>query len=252
MTPEPAAGSGAPPAGAPPAGPLLIAHRGAPRERPENTLPSFLRALELGAWGIELDVHGSVDGTVIVHHDEVPRARAPSGALAGRRIDSLTFDELQGFSVGGVALIPTLAEVLAVVKGRAALFIEIKGRAIEEAVVAVIRESIAPEQCAVHSFDHEAVRRARECAPELRCGILFDRAPADLAATMRSTGALDVWQQWELVDAELVERVHAHGGRVIPWTVNRPAVARSLAGLGVDCICTDLLPDIRQALGEVA
>src|SRR5581483_5347881 len=96
--------------------PFLVAHRGAPRERPENTLPSFLRALELGAEGIELDVHGTCDGVVVVHHDPVPRAIAPSGRLAGRRIDALTFDELQGFSVRGVALIPTLAEALAVVR----------------------------------------------------------------------------------------------------------------------------------------
>ena len=66
---------------------MLIGHRGAPRERPENTLPSFLRALELQADGIELDVHCTKDRVVVVHHDEIPRATPPSGQLAGRRID---------------------------------------------------------------------------------------------------------------------------------------------------------------------
>ncbi len=254
MTPERAseAAEGAGEAGAPAARPLLIAHRGAPRERPENTLPSFLRALELGADGIELDVHRSSDGVIVVHHDEVPRAVAPSGKLAGRRIDSLTFDELQGFAVGGSALIPTLGEVLAVVKGRALLFIELKGAGTEEAVVRAIRASVAPERCAVHSFDHAAVRRVQELAPEIRCGILFDRAPVELAASMRESGALDVWPQWALVDAALVETVHAAGGRVIPWTVNRPDASRSLATLGVDGICTDLVPEIRSALESMA
>jgi glycerophosphoryl diester phosphodiesterase len=250
VTPEPAAGAaaGEREAGAPAAHPRLFAHRGAPRERPENTLPSFLRALELGADGIELDVHRSSDGVLVVHHDEVPRAIAPSGKLSGRRIDSLTFDELQGFAVGGSALIPTLNEVLAVVKGRALLFIELKGAGTEEGVVEAIRGSAAPGRCAVHSFDHAAVRRVHEMAPEIRCGILFDRAQADLAATMRETGALDVWPQWALVDAALVETVHAAGGRVIPWTVNRADAARSLVALGVDAICTDVLPDVRAAL----
>jgi len=228
--------------------PLLIAHRGAPRERPENTLPSFLRALELGADGIELDVHRSRDGILVVHHDEVPRAIAPSGRLAGRRIDALTFDELQGFAVGGSALIPTLDEVLALVKGRALLFIEMKGAGVEEDVVKAILASAAPERCAVHGFDHAAVRRVHEMAPGIRCGILFDRAPLDAAAAMRESGALDVWPQWALVDAPLVDAVHAAGGRVIPWTVNRAEAARTLAGLGVDGICTDVLPTVREAL----
>jgi glycerophosphoryl diester phosphodiesterase len=248
VTPDPALQPRAESAGAAPSNPLLIAHRGASRERPENTLPAFLRALELGARAIELDVHGSRDGMLIVHHDEVPRATAPTGALAGRRIDSLTFDELQGFSVGSIALIPTLSEVLAVVKGRARIFIEIKGTGIEALVVRVIRESCAPDQCAVHSFDHDAIRRVRELAPELRRGILFDRVPDDVVGAMRSTGALDVWQQWDLVDPALVKAVHGAGGHVIPWTVNRPEAARALAVLGVDAICTDRLPEIRKAL----
>ena len=236
----------------PAARPLLIAHRGAPRERPENTLPSFLRALELGAEGIELDVHGTRDDVVIVHHDEVPRATAPSGALAGRRIDRLTFDELQGFSIRGVALIPTLAETLAVVKGRAEVFIEIKAPGIEAAVVDVIRASPAPERCAVHSFQLESVRRVRELAPEIRGGILFDRPVADVTALMREVDAVDVWPQWELIDAELVAAVHAAGGRVIAWTVNRPERAITLAAIGVDGLCTDTLPQIRAALAVPA
>ncbi|HET7621499.1 MAG TPA: glycerophosphodiester phosphodiesterase [Gemmatimonadaceae bacterium] len=252
MTPEPAIGAaaGEREANEPAARPLLIAHRGAPRERPENTLPSFLRALELGADGIELDVHRSRDGVLVVHHDEVPRAVAPSGRFAGRRIDALTFDELQGFAVGGSALIPTLDEVLAAVKGRARVFIELKGAGTEEGAVKAIRASVAPERCAVHSFDHAAVRRVHEAAPEIRCGILFDRAPVDVAASMRESGATDVWPQWALVDAPLVDAVHAAGGRVIPWTVNRADAARSLAALGVDALCTDLLPEIRDALGR--
>lgn len=240
-----ATGAGAPRGGSRPA---LIAHRGAPRERPENTLPAFLRALELGADGIELDVHCTSDGVVVVHHDEVPRATAPSGALAGRRIDALTFDELQGFSVRGTALIPTLEEVLATVRGRADVFIELKGSAIERGVVEVIRASPAPGRCAVHSFDHAAVALVRELAPEIRGGILFDRAIPDVTAAMRIAGALDAWPQWALVDAPMVDAVHAAGGRVIPWTVNRPERARELAALGVDALCTDVIPVVRAAL----
>jgi glycerophosphoryl diester phosphodiesterase len=228
--------------------PILIGHRGAPRERPENTLPSFLRALEQQADGIELDVHCTKDRVVVVHHDEIPRATPPSGRLAGMRIDALTFDELQGFSVRGLALISTLAEALAVIKGRADVFIELKGAGIEREVVDVIRASIAPARCAVHSFDHAQVARARALAPEIRGGILFDRPVADPAAAMRASNALDVWPSREHVSEELVRAVHDAGGRVIPWTVNDASQAVALAALGVDGLCTDFLPALRTAL----
>lgn len=228
--------------------PMLIGHRGAPRERPENTLPSFLRALELQADGIELDVHCTKDRVVVVHHDEVPRATPPSGKLAGMRIDALTFDELQGFSVRGLALISTLEEALAVIKGRADVFIELKGEAIEREVVCVIGASIAPDRCAVHSFDHAQVARARALAPELRGGILFDRRIDDAAASMRAADALDVWPSHEHIDAALVSAVHEAGGRVIAWTVNKPAQAVGLVALGVDGLCTDFIPVLRAAL----
>lgn len=226
---------------------MLIGHRGAPRERPENTLPSFLRALELQADGIELDVHCTLDRVVVVHHDEIPRATPPSGRLAGKRIDALTFDELQGFSVRGLALISTLAEALAVIRGRAEVFVELKGAAIEREVVGVIRASIAPERCAVHSFDHAQVARARLLAPDIRGGILFDRAVSDPAAAMRASNALDVWPSREHVTEMLVREVHDNGGRVIPWTVNDGGQAVALAALGVDGLCTDFLSVLRAA-----
>lgn len=228
--------------------PKLIGHRGAPRERPENTLPSFLRALELQADGIELDVHCTIDRVVVVHHDEIPRATPPSGRLAGMRIDALTFDELQGFSVRGLALISTLAEALAVIKGRADVFVELKGAGVEREVIDVIRASIAPERCAVHSFDHAQVARARALAPEIRGGILFDRPIADVLSAMRAADALDVWPSREHVTEALVREVHDAGGRVIPWTVNDGAQARALADVGVDGLCTDFLPVLRSAL----
>ena len=229
--------------------PKLIAHRGISRERPENTLPAFLRALELGADGIELDVHCTKDRVVIVHHDDIPRALAPSKALAGKRIDALTWDELQGFSVEGTALIPTLAEVLAALRGRLDVFVELKGHGIEGPVLDVIHQSPAPARCAVHSFDHEAIRRCRSVAAGLRGGILFETAPVDVVAAMRYADARDVWPREDLIDVALVDAVHGAGGRVLAWTVDVPERAKALAAIGVDALCTNALPQLKLAFG---
>jgi glycerophosphoryl diester phosphodiesterase len=230
--------------------PRLVAHRGISRERPENTLPAFLRALELGADGIELDVHCTKDRVVVVHHDEVPRATAPDRALAGKRIDELTWDQLQGFAVDGAALIPALTEVLAALRGRLDVFVELKGQAIEGPVLDVIRRSPAPARCAVHSFDHEAIRRIRAMAPGLRAGVLFDAAPPDVVAAMRYADARDVWPREDLIDAAMVEAVHGAGGRVLAWTVNVPERAKALAALRVDALCTDALVQLQQAFAR--
>jgi glycerophosphoryl diester phosphodiesterase len=220
--------------------PARIAHRGAPREYPENTLPSFARAIELGADGIELDVHATRDGVVVVHHDPVPRATATNTKVERRAIADLTYDQLRTFSVAPGIGIPTLTEVLSLVGGATTVYVEIKGSGIERQVIDVIRESGA--QCALHSFDHAAVARAKTLAPEIRRGLLFSRRTPDPAAWMGEAGALDAWPEWPLVDQEFVKSVRRIGGSVIAWTVNDAAAARHLASLGVDGLCTD---DIR-------
>lgn len=212
-----------------------IAHRGAKRELPENTLAAFARAFERGADGIELDVHATFDGVVVVHHD--PSVRS---GLQTIEIASTTWSDLSGIKRGPQSEIPRLTDVLAAAPAHSTAYVEIKGRKIERRVADVIRASGA--RCAVHSFDHDAIAVMRDIAPEIPRGILFERDTADVLDVMSRTGARDVWPQWKLVDGALVDAVHNAGGRVIVWTVNDAALARRLADLGVDGLCGD---DIR-------
>jgi glycerophosphoryl diester phosphodiesterase len=217
-----------------------IGHRGAPREFPENTLPSFSRAIELGADGIELDVHVTADGVAVVHHDSDV---ATWNGRAKRPIVSMTAKQLSEVELAPGVFVPTLEQVVSLASAKAFVYVELKGRDTEASAIAVILASRA--RCAVHSFDHATIARAAEIAPQLRRGILFDAYPVDVARSMRSASALDVWPQWELIDQPLVERVHDAGGRVIAWTVNSTADAERLIALGVDGLCGDdvrLLP----------
>jgi glycerophosphoryl diester phosphodiesterase len=231
--------------------PELIGHRGAPRERPENTLASFLRALDLGADAVELDVHATRDGVVIVHHDFVPRADTTIPALRERPIAELTAEELATFRVSGEP-IPALGDVLEAIARRATVYVEIKGRGIERLVIATIARAAPAGRVPVHSFDHRTVVRAREIEPRIASGILLVSYLIEPAQTLQAAGARDYWQEWSMIDEELVQSVHGAQGRVIAWTVNEPEVARRLASMGVDGICTDVLQIIGPALASMA
>jgi glycerophosphoryl diester phosphodiesterase len=200
-----------------------------PRLSRENTLPSFALALEHGAEGLELDVHATSDGEVVVHHDPT----LPDGTP----IADLTRSQLDVYEPAPGVRVPSLSELCAAVADQAVLFVEIKGAGIEGSVAAVLANYTG--RAAAHSFDHAMIARLHALAPELRLGILFDDSISGLADAMAATGALDVWPHYSLVSPSVVEAVHAAGGRVIPWTVNDPGVAERLAAQGVDGLCGD-------------
>ena len=200
-----------------------------PRRERENTLPSFSAALSAGADGIELDVHATADGVVVVHHD--------AQVEGGVSIAKSSWRDLRRVANDARLEIPTLASVCELVGERAELFVEIKGAEIERHVVAVLRGHRGPS--AIHSFDHEAIARLARLDGTLRLGLLFEERVPDVAAMLAAHGARDAWPHYSVVDRPLLESAHGAGGRVIAWTVNdRRDIAR-LAALGVDGLCTD-------------
>lgn len=209
-----------------------VAHRGSPRERLENTLPSFLLALDHGADAIELDVHVTADGVPVVHHDAV---------ADGSEIANGSWTALRGVDLGMGEHVPALEDVLTAVGDRATVYIELKGTGVERAVLDVARRH--GRRYAVHSFDHQAIARASVLAPDVPRGVLLDRgtegAPGALVAAVRSCSARDVWPHWSLVTPELMVAASEAGARVIAWTVNSPETASRLLSLGVEGLCTD-------------
>lgn len=224
--------------------PAIIGHRGAPRDHPENTLAAFLRALELGATGVELDVHVTGDGVVVVHHDFAVAAVGTSGERL--RIERSPLDDVLAAGTAAGVSIPTLGEVLEMVDGRATVYVELKGAGTDAAVADLLRGR--ESWTAVHSFDHRAARRARSLLPGLRTGVLLQSYLVDTAAALHAAEATDLWQWYEYVDQQLVDDVHRAGGRVIAWTVNEVSTARALASMGVDGLCTDVPGVLHQAI----
>ena len=212
-----------------------IGHRGAKRELPENTLAAFERAFVRGANAIELDVHATADGVLVVHHDPVLGHTA--GPVAGRAISSLTDRDVTAVELAAGITVPTLASVLAATPPDRRVYVEIKGEKIEGLVAELVRGS--QRDCAVHSFDHDAIARLREIAPDIPRGILFEDRGVDMEGAVRRTGARDVWPNFRLIDQPMVDRIHALGCRAIAWTVNSAEVAADLMALGVDGLCGD-------------
>lgn len=223
--------------------PSIIAHRGASGYEYENSRAAFRRAVMLDADGIELDVHATRDGAIVVHHD---------ADIAGAGcIGQLTLAEIRQFRLRNGEPVPLLGEVLNLV-GERDVWIEVKSlpEGYDEQLFSVMDCGPAPDRYAVHSFDHRIVRRLGEARPGLSRGILLSAYLDDPVAAMRAVGARTLWQEWLQVDRDLVDKVHAIDGTLIAWTVNEIGDLERLARLGVDGLCGNYPDRIRVALAS--
>jgi glycerophosphoryl diester phosphodiesterase len=221
--------------------PLVIAHRGDSAHRPENTLASFASALELGAELVELDVQLTSDGSVVVIHDETlertTTGRGPVSAHTLAEIRALSAGYAQRFGAAFAGeRVPTLAEVLGLLRGRARALIEIKHEAVTEsedgiearAVAEVLRADQAAE-VAFLSFSKKALVRCRRLAPEVPRGHIFYRVTAEEVLEGAAEAATDlVMPEKGMLTPELVARLQAAGLRVATWVVDDPEELRAL------------------------
>ncbi|MFA5891402.1 MAG: glycerophosphodiester phosphodiesterase [Actinomycetota bacterium] len=229
---------------------IVIAHRGASLTAPENTLPAFEQALDVGADGIEFDVRVTADGRlVVIHDDNLERITGDS-----TRIADMTFDEVRRADVGrrrewGARLqVPCVEEVIELASGRARLFIELKAswRDGEFRSAAPAAEAILPLVAGVpgvtlSSFDPLAVAAVRALAPEIPTGIgCAEALPLDWCLqTAVSGGHEECHVSNGAVEVGFIRRAHDAGRRVLVWTVNEPSRLRELRDIGVDGVFTD-------------
>jgi glycerophosphoryl diester phosphodiesterase len=210
---------------------LVLAHRGANRLAPENTLPAMARAVDLGADGVELDVHRTADGALVVRHD----AETPDGPIG-----ELTHDAL----VASFPHVPTLTDVLDVCRGTL-VNLEIKDpdpRA-TDAVVALLADR-RDDQVLVSAFDWAVLDRVRELSSHLPTGLLSFGVPPDEVLVTAVVGGHtavhpDVWTLLSIDVGAFVARAHDQGVQVNTWTVNDAEQVAQLRDAGVDTVITD-------------
>lgn len=248
------------------AAPLFAAHRGGGLLWPENSLLAFRNALALGADYLEMDVHLTRDGEVVVIHDPtLDRTTTGTGPVRERTLAELGTLRLKD-PTGAVTeeRIPTLDQVVALaVAGRRQILLEIKTDeqrrrypGIEEKVFAVLdRHRFAPS-AVVMGFEADTWRRVRQLRPEARAGALY--SPRTLPATglepelqsLHQAGVAFVGLGQALVSPDAVAAARRAGLTLGVWTVNeREAIARFI-GQGVGVVITDR-PDLaRELLGR--
>ncbi len=251
--------------------PVNLAHRGASARAPENTLEAFRLAVEAGAGGLELDVHVTRDGEVVVIHDaSVDRTTDGSGAVAEMELEEIQrLDAGYRFSPDGGrtfpyrgrgVTIPTLAEVYASFpEARVNADIKKAQSGAEEAVLRVIRSAGAEERTLIASTEHPVVRRFRRisrghiatAASRREIAAFYVLSRARLGALARPVyDALQVPVEHrgiELVTPRFLRAARSTGVRVDVWTINDAAQMRWLLDLGVSGIMTDH-PEVLAAL----
>jgi glycerophosphoryl diester phosphodiesterase len=242
--------------------PLILAHRGASTLAPENTLAAFELAIRQQADGIELDVHLSADGIVVVTHDEdCRRVTGESG-----KVGEMTLSELKSRNFSwnrpeaGFTSLPTLEEVFDLLRTTGLMInIELKNsevdyNGLEETVLRLSVSYGMQERILLSSFNHrsiaDACRMIREHRLPIRCGLLYSHRLARPWELARQIGAAAIHPRHVLADhPDYVEKAHLACILVHPWTVDSEDDLEKFMRLGVDAIITNV-PDLALKVRE--
>jgi glycerophosphoryl diester phosphodiesterase len=219
---------------------IKVAHRGASGYAPENTLASFKKALELGVDGIELDVHLSKDGKVVVLHDPLLLRTTKKFDFVSKK----SLQELQKLDAGCGEKIPTLQEVLDLVNKKVFVNIELKGKGTAQAVAVIIENYVSKKKWKydnffVSSFNHKELKIFKKLLPQVKVGALIIGFFINYDKYIKEFDAYSINIWYRLVRKSVVDKVHKHGLKVFAYTVNNENEIKKMKELGVDGIISN-------------
>ena len=240
----------------------IWAHRGAggwdKQYAPENTMPAFEKAIEMGADGIELDVQFSKDGEIVICHDEtIERTSNGEGPVR-----AYTLQELKQFNFCsvhpefGFVEIPTLKEVLEFMKTKDFdLNIELKTSnydypGLEEVTAKIVREYGLSDRVIYSSFGMASLRKLRQVDKEAKIAILCG-TDFVLHEDIRELNAMAIHPWEQLVTNDKVKKWHEWGVKVNTWTVDNPQRMKEILTMDVDAMITDCPDNGRRVASEM-
>lgn len=217
---------------------ISIGHRGAMGHEPENTILSVVRALELGAAWVEVDVFPVEGELVVIHDDRLERTTNGEGYVVEQ-----TLDYLRSLDAGKGQKIPTLQEVFDAVDRRAGVNIEMPCFGAAPGVAEFVARQLARgwdhERIIVSSFNHHELREVKTLDPDIRIGALVVGVPIGYARFARELGAFSIHPYLQYLNEAFVADARARGLKVFPFTVNHPDDIEKMRALGVDGVFTD-------------
>lgn len=228
---------------------LNIAHRGASGHLPENTLPAFRLAMKQKADMIELDVHQTSDSHIIVLHDEYLK----TGILAKKFIREMALKEVRKINKN----IPTLKQVLKLVKGKIRLNIEIKHGSgyytdIERNVYSLLKKDRSLSNTIISSFDIGCLKSLRKISDDIIIGFLYNKK--DWNKAIKKAVALKVYSfhvSDKILSEEMIAKAHKKGMRLFVYTINDADKMEKVIELGIDGIFTDFPDRLHRISGEI-
>ena len=222
---------------------LKIGHRGASGYEPENTLISFEKAIDLNADGIELDVHLTSDGHLVVIHDEtIDRTTNGKG-----EVHKISLQELKKIRIENSQEIPTLIEVFELVNRRCMINIELKGIGTAKPVSDLINHYILDKKWEINdflisSFDWKMLEEMTLLNLKIRIGVLTEESVEDALAFAKKIKAFSIHPDYQLLSKENVALMHDNGLGVFPWTVNSEEAIQKVKSFNVNGIISNF-PD---------
>lgn len=229
---------------------LNIAHRGFSGKYPENTMMAFRKAVDVGADGIETDLHMTSDGIIVICHDEtIDRTTNGSGF-----IKDYTYDEIRKLDAGKGEKIPSLDELLNFMKDKNLLLnLELKNDVInynnlEKNTINKIYEYGLEKNVIISSFNHQSMKRIKQYDSSIRTGLLYGSTICKPEEYAKQMGADALHPLFSLVmDQDVVHDIKKSGILINAYTVNREDEMKKLIGLGIDGIITNY-PNILKKL----
>ncbi len=222
--------------------PLIIGHRGAAGLAPENTLPSFTLAVELGVQAVELDVHVCEGELVVIHDPTLERTTNGTGFVS-----STPLTTLRGLDAGNGACIPTLKEVFDRLPETVAINVELKGDG-TAAAVADWLPGPGSRSVLLSSFDHDALREFQALRTDYPVAPLFSRWSVSALEIARGFGGGYINLSRKLATSRRLREINQAGLRALVYTVNNLSEAQRLAGAGAWGLFTDFPDRISRAV----
>ena len=235
---------------------IVMGHKGASKIAPENTLKAFKEAIRLKADAVEFDVHETLDGEIVIIHDDNTLSRTGTEGF----VKQMTLKELKKLNFGEGEPIPTLLELIDLAKGKISLNCEIKVDGIAKKIIQIFQDADILDTTMVSSFLHAELIKIQKIEPQLKLATLVPNEPGKFSDWNYRKKLIDYTSEnnfyginplYKLADRQFIEYAHKKKIKVFPWTVDSGIGMKKLINMGVDGIITNDISRLREVLNLI-